>query len=325
MGIPSSRYIFGTVPWYSVLIVIGAAAAIFLADREAKRQGFPQDTVIDLALRVLPLGILGARLYYVLFSWPLFRDRPLSVLYIWEGGLAIYGGLLAGCLTVFFFCRRRRLSVRAVLDLLAPGVALAQALGRWGNYFNQEAYGLPVSSPALRFFPLAVPIPENGTLVWHVATFFLASVLDLALCLFLLYGRRRLFRQSGDCFLFYLLFYAAGRLFLERLRMDSLMLGGGIRVSQLLSVLACLLGLLLLAHRRRRRSAPWKAVQSVSLALALLAGLAVLCLSLGWAPAFLTEANPSLILLGAFSCLTICTALCLYLPVDPREVLHANH
>ena len=172
MAAPSSRLIFGLLPWYGVLIVVGISLAVLLASREANRLHLPEDTVIDLALRVLPLGILGARLYYVAFSWPVFRTHPLSVLYIWEGGLAVYGGIIAGLLTAFVFCRRRHIRFDMMLDILAPGVALAQSIGRWGNYFNQEAYGIPVSIPAFRFFPLAVLISENGVSVWHAAAFF---------------------------------------------------------------------------------------------------------------------------------------------------------
>lgn len=239
MAAPSSRYIFGTIPWYSVLIVCGAALAILLAVREEKRAGLPKDTVIDLALWVLPLGILGARLYYVIFSWSQYRDHPLSVLFIWEGGLAIYGGLIAGLLTVVFFCRARKLSILRVCDILVPGVVLAQAIGRWGNYFNQEAFGLPLTNPAFCFFPLGVLIPENGAMVWHMATFFYESSLDFLIFLFLILFRRTLQRRSGDVFFAYLFLYGAARLIVENFRMDSLYTVSGIRVSQLLSALFC--------------------------------------------------------------------------------------
>ena len=104
---------FGLVPWYSFLIVLGAALAIFLAVREEKRSDLPKDTVIDLALWLLPAGILGARLYYVVFSWDQFHDDPVSALYIWEGGIAIFGAVIAGFLVVVLFCRRRRLPISA--------------------------------------------------------------------------------------------------------------------------------------------------------------------------------------------------------------------
>ncbi len=239
MAVPASRYVFGSIPWYSVLIVCGAALAVFLAAREERRAGLPKDTVIDLALWVLPLGILGARLYYVLFTWDQYRSHLLSILYIWEGGLAIYGGLIAGILTVIVFCRVRRLNLLSMLDILAPGVVLAQAIGRWGNYFNREAYGLPLSNPAFCFFPLAVLIEESGAPVWHMATFFYESLLDFLIFLFLMLSRRRLLQRRGDVFFAYVFLYGAARLLVENFRMDSLYAGSQVRISQLLSALLC--------------------------------------------------------------------------------------
>ena len=145
---PSSRYIFGTLPFYSVLIVSGMILAIFLASREEKRLGLPKDTVLDLALFLIPISVICARAYYVIFSWDAFRSEPLSVFAVWEGGLAIYGGLIGGLVTVLVFAYIRRISPLTLFDMIVPGVALAQALGRWGNFFNMEAYGLPVENPA---------------------------------------------------------------------------------------------------------------------------------------------------------------------------------
>ena len=235
---PRSRFLIGSLPWYSVLILTGAALAIWLTERLAKRESLPPDTIVDLALRVLPAGILGARIYYVLFSWDSYRKDPLSVLRIWEGGLAIYGGILAGLIVILIFCRRRQLSVLTLCDLIVPGLALAQAIGRWGNYFNMEAYGwtLPEHS-ALCFFPAAVLIPEGETAHWHLATFFYESICDFGLFLALLALRRRFRPVKGQLFRFYVFCYAAVRLVIEVLRMDSLY-SGTVRVSQLLSLLA---------------------------------------------------------------------------------------
>ena len=236
---PSSRLFLGLVPWYGLLIVLGAGLAIWLADREAARLSLPKDTIIDLALWALPLGILGARLYYVFFTWEEYRSHPVSILYLWEGGLAIYGGIIAGIAVVFVFAKKRRISPWLLLDILAPGVALAQAIGRWGNFFNQEAYGIPFPERLsfLAFFPLAVTIQEPSGPVLHIATFFLESFWNVCVFLFLIRGRRTFFRKTGDTFLFYLLFYGAGRLWIENLRMDSLYLSSSVRISQLVSLL----------------------------------------------------------------------------------------
>ncbi len=235
---PASRYLFGTIPFYSVLIVSGMVIAILLASREEKRRKLPKDTIVDLALILIPVSVVCARLYYVLFAWDSFRDHLLSIFAIWEGGIAIYGGLIGGILTVLVFARFRHISPLLLFDILAPGVALAQAIGRWGNFFNMEAYGLPVDNPALQFFPFAVQIPEGGTITWHLATFFYESCWNFLIFLILFSLRRRV-PKHGMLFLLYSLLYAAGRLVIEELRTDSLM-AGQMRISQLLGFLVCL-------------------------------------------------------------------------------------
>ncbi len=327
MSVPSSRYILGTIPWYSVLIVCGAALAILLAVREEKRAGLPKDTVIDLALWVLPIGILGARLYYVVFSWSQYRDNPLSILYIWEGGLAIYGGLIAGLITVVVFCRVRGLSILSVCDILVPGVVLAQAIGRWGNYFNQEAFGLPLNNPAFCFFPIGVLIPENGKMVWHMATFFYESLLDFLIFLFLLFFRRKMKRRRGDVFFAYLFLYGAARLIVENFRMDSLYAGSGIRISQLLSALLC--GLIWAGCFRRLLSdlRPEKPPASFALlcASALIAEgfLVVFCLHSALLP--LRGALSQLLFLSCCSLLLIATLFPIYLKTKKPEGSHADN
>ena len=253
-AMPSTRFIFGTLPWYSVLIVLGICAALLLASREEKRLHLPKDTVIDLALWVVPMGIAGARLYYVAFAWDTFASNPVSVLYLWQGGLAIYGGILGGALGVFLFSRRRHFRLATLTDMIVPGLALAQAIGRWGNYFNMEAYGLEITNPALHFFPFAVLIPGRNGEVWHMATFFYESVWDLATFAALWLARKRM-RRPGDATLWYFALYGGGRLMIEGLRLDRLMAGGGsVRISQWLSVLMCLVVPVLFAWRALRHA-----------------------------------------------------------------------
>lgn len=251
---PTSRYIFGTLPWYSVLIVTGICTAILLASREEKRLGLPKDTVIDLALTLIPLGVLGARLYYVVFAWDTFRGDVLSIFKIWQGGLAIYGGILGGLLAAVLFAWRRKLSMLTLFDMIVPGLALAQAIGRWGNFFNMEAYGAPVSDPAWQFFPAAVLIPAAGRQVWHMATFFYESMWDLGVFAVLWQLRTRT-KHRGDLALWYALLYGGGRLLIEGLREDSLYtLGGTGRVSQLLSVGLCTAVTVIFAWRALRHT-----------------------------------------------------------------------
>lgn len=245
---PSSRYIFGTLPWYSVLIVTGIIAALLIASREEKRLQLPKDTTVDLALCVIPFGIIGARLYYVIFAWDVFRHDPVSILKIWQGGLAIYGGIIGGFLAGLLFSRIRKIPVTQLMDMIAPALPLAQAIGRWGNYFNQEAYGAAIFDPAWQFFPAGVLIGGR----WYMATFFYESMWNLLTFLLLMFSRRRM-RRSGDVFLWYASLYGAGRLIIEGLRSDSLMFGA-FRVSQMLSLVICTVCTILLVIRAIRCS-----------------------------------------------------------------------
>ncbi len=247
MAIPYSRTLVGGIPWYSVLIVLGIMAALFLAGREEKRYGLPADTAVDLALLVVPFGIVGARLYYVAMTWEMFAARPLSILYVWEGGLAIYGGVIGGSLAAAVYARRKKLSFARLADMIVPGLLLAQAIGRWGNYFNMEAYGPAIDNPLFQFFPAGVLIAQDGGYVWHMATFFYESLWNF--CGFLaLWRLRRRFEKPGDMVCWYLLIYGSGRFIIEQLRQDSLYLGG-LRVSQYVSLAVCVLSAAVLVYR----------------------------------------------------------------------------
>ena len=236
---PQSRMAFGFIPWYSLLIVVAIALAVYLCEREEKRLNLPKDTAIDSALWAIPFGIVGARLYYVAFSWEQFANDLVRILYVWEGGVAIYGALLGGLIGVWINARRKKIPLSSLLDMIVPSVALAQALGRWGNYFNMEAYGEAVLNPAWQFFPFAVWIPYDGSGAWHLATFFYESCWDAITFALLMFFRRRMSRR-GDVFLWYILLYGAGRAVVEGLRLDSLWLTETIRVSQGLSLLGML-------------------------------------------------------------------------------------
>lgn len=240
------RLLFGVIPIYGLLIALAIGLGVFLCSRQEKRLGLPQDISVDFALWVVPAAIVGARLYYVAFQWELYAANPLRILYIWEGGLAIYGGVIGGAAAALLFSRARKVPFSALADMVAPALILGQAVGRWGNYFNGEAYGYPVTNPALQFFPLAVYV--EGT--WHMATFFYESVWDFIGFVILWRCRARVSAQ-GNLFLGYLCWYGLGRAVIEGLRTDSLM-WGPFRISQLLSIGLCLgAGAALLIRRRR--------------------------------------------------------------------------
>ena len=241
--------LFGVISIYGLLIACAMAVSVFLCSRQEKRLGLPKDLTYDLALWVIPAGVIGARLYYVAFQWDMYRQNPLSILYIWEGGLAIYGGVIGGTLAVFAFSRIRKVPFGKLADMIAPALILSQAIGRWGNYFNGEAYGRLIENPALQWFPLAVNV--DGA--WHMATFFYESVWDLLGFLVLWLTRKKITRP-GNLFLLYLVWYGLGRAFIEGLRTDSLMFGP-FRVSQFLSVLLCLgAGAALILQKAKKRS-----------------------------------------------------------------------
>lgn len=222
------------VNFYGILIALGITAGLVCMNREAKRLSLPEDLGLDIVLWAVPPAVIFSRLYYVIFTWERYQANPLSALYIWEGGLAIYGGVIGGALGVFLLSRRRKISYSTLADLAAPGLILGQAIGRWGNFFNGEAYGYEVLNPVFHFFPVALLV--NGK--WYMAAFFYESIWNLLGFLFLLKVKGKcLEKGKGYVFFWYLIWYGLGRMVIEGLRTDSLLIGE-VRVSQLLSVLA---------------------------------------------------------------------------------------
>lgn len=236
-----------SVHWYGFLIALGVLCAVLLACRREKKLGFERDTALNVALICVPAAILCARLYYVFFSWEYYAAHPGEILNIRQGGLAIYGGVIGGVLAGWIYCRIKKISFLKGLDLAAPSIALGQAIGRWGNFLNNEAYGRAVLNPKLQFFPMAVQI--GGT--WHYAAFFYESLWCALIVLLILRGEKRdRFEAGGDIFGSYVFLYGIERAIVEGLRTDSLYLGP-VRVSQALSLAAVLAVVLLLSRRRR--------------------------------------------------------------------------
>ena len=251
---PVAFTVFGhSIYWYGILIAIAVLAAIALCMRRAPRYGLTADTVVDFALFIIPSALLGARLYYVVFSWSSFAADPIRILYVWEGGLAFYGGLIGGVIAAILCCKIKKIDPIDLSDLAMPAIALGQAIGRWGNFVNQEAYGVAVTNPSFRFFPLSVWIEASGA--WHMATFFYESLACLLIALFLLWYAKKMQPPRGAMILSYGLLYGLERAIVEGFRTDSLYIGA-FRVSQVLSillVLAC--GILLLIRLKKRSDA----------------------------------------------------------------------
>ena len=246
---PIERIAFGGIPWYALLIVAGIVIALFIAIHEERRVHLPQDTALDFALWAIPLALVGARLYYVFFQWDYYVDDLWQIFNLRAGGMAIYGALIGGVLAAYIVARRKQISIFSILDIVAPGLVLAQAIGRWGNYINMEAYGFRLSNEALQFFPFAVEIPVGSVWYWHMATFFYESVWCLLVFAALWMLRRRT-QRTGDTFLLYLLFYCAGRMVIEGMRDDSLtFFNEFVRISQIFSAIACMTVVILFLRR----------------------------------------------------------------------------
>lgn len=236
------------VYWYGVLMALGILIGVWLTLREGKRKKLTEDDILDMCLVIIPSGVVGARLYYVIFEWASYASNPIRALYIWEGGLAIYGAVIGGLIGMFIYSRVKKIRFLKLADCIAPGLVLAQAIGRWGNFFNQEAFGLPINNGELMWFPFAVYIEGYHTFngqpcsnPYHMATFFYESVWCLIVFI-ILWSCRRKFKHDGDAILSYAALYGLERMFVERLRGDSLYIikpGGaiaaGIRVSEMLS------------------------------------------------------------------------------------------
>ena len=231
------------IAWYGVIIACGLLLGIWLATYRAKKRGWSSDLVLDFILLAVPLAIIGARAYYVAFEWEYFSAAPTKIIAINEGGLAIYGAVIGGFLAAFLFSRAAKFPFLKLIDLVIPSLILGQAMGRWGNFINQEAFGALVTNPNLQFFPLAVYIQSLGE--WHQATFFYESFCNtILLVITFLLGRKGV--KDGTLLATYFIGYGTVRAVIEGLRTDSLYLFGTIRISQLLSALLVLVGITLL-------------------------------------------------------------------------------
>jgi len=237
------------VYWYGLMIMLGVLAGLVLTTLREKRYGLPRDTSVNLALWVVPAAIVCGRLYYVAFTWDSFKDDLWSVFNLRGGGMAIYGSLIGGFLTGIAYAKAKKILFLTLCDLAAPAIAAGQAIGRWGNFFNQEAYGIPIANPALQFFPAAVWIEDQAG--WFAATFFYESAWCFVIVAFLLIAeQKKLFRRPGEGFLWYVTLYSFERMIVEGLRTDSLY-WGAVRVSQALSIALFAVCALLLFFGRR--------------------------------------------------------------------------
>ncbi|TLG77520.1 prolipoprotein diacylglyceryl transferase [Culicoidibacter larvae] len=258
------------IHWYAIIIVVGAIIGLFFAYREAKRFKVSLDTVMDLFLYIFIAGIIGARIYYVVFEWQQFASDPMKVFAIWNGGLAIYGGIIGGGIAGLVYCYVKKVNFWLFTDIAMPSVLLAQAVGRWGNFVNIEAYGgiVPgIDLAAQHDFLKGLFLPDfiidrmliNGA--YHHPTFLYESIWSVigVLIIFLIL-RRWKGLLLGEITAFYFIWYGIGRFFIEGMRTDSLYIFDTFRVSQLLSLLliAVALGIVIWRRVARKYMTPYR-------------------------------------------------------------------
>lgn len=226
--------IFGKpIFWYGIIIACGFVLAYLYMTKRAKLYGLTADDALDAVLWAVPIGVVCARAYYCIFNWSVYAENPVSVFYIWEGGLAIYGGIIGGAIALTLMARHKHIPIPTVLDLAGPAVMIGQILGRWGNFFNREAHGCITSS----FLKMGL-CNADGTVTYYHPTFLYESVWNLlGFAILHFYAKHRKF--DGAVFLFYAAWYGFGRLWIEGLRTDSLyFFSTNLRVSQIVAALS---------------------------------------------------------------------------------------
>ena len=230
--------------WYSVLFLTGAIIGIILLLKEGKRFEISTDFLFNLAFWAIIFGIIGARAYYVLFNFNLYKNDPITILKIWEGGLAIHGGIIGGLITIVIYCKKYDMRIFRITDLVVPSLILAQAIGRWGNFFNSEAHGAATTLAHLQslHIPQFIIKGMNISEIYYEPTFLYESIFCLIGFLIMIIIRRTKYIKIGALSSFYLMYYSIVRFFIEGMRTDSLMLGG-FKAAQIVSIILFLAGL----------------------------------------------------------------------------------
>jgi len=248
------------VRWYGILMATAIVCGLWLAHREARKEGLPADDLVSAAQWSILAGLVGARLYEVAFNWDYYGQQPWKIVAVWEGGLAIHGGLIVGPLVGVILAARWKLPVLRSLDVAAPSIAIGQAIGRWGNFFNEEAFGRPTGLPWKLYISPPHRPPGFAQNDYFHPTFLYESLWDLFVFGFLvLVLRPRLRHRPGALFFAYVGLYSIGRFAIEGLRLDSFWLGS-IRVPQAASLLGIVVAAVGIAWVLRRPSSSTAAV-----------------------------------------------------------------
>lgn len=242
-----------SIHWYSILLFIAILIGSNLAIKEAKKHGFEEDFMVNLLFLTVIIGIVGARIYYVIFNFDYYQNNLLEIFKVWNGGLAIHGGIIAGLITIAIICYKKKVNLLKILDYLVVGLIIAQAIGRWGNFFNGEAHGVITSLNYLESLHLPKFIIEgmyiNGN--YYIPTFLYESVWCFIGFIIMLILRRKKFMNIGYLTSFYLVWYGVERFFVEGLRTDSLMFLS-LRVAQLVSLIMIIIGIVIFIYSLKK-------------------------------------------------------------------------
>jgi len=242
-----------TIYWYSFLIVVGVLIGYNLVVNYSKKLNYRTSDIIDMTLNLAISAIIGARLYYVIFNFEAYEDKLIEIFMVWKGGLAIYGAIIGGILYILYYCKKKDLKILKVLDIFSLSLLLGQAIGRWGNFFNSEAYGGITTYEALKsqFIPEFIIEGMYIENAYRHPTFLYESIWCLIGVVILYFIRKKDFSVNGKQISFYLIWYGIGRLFIEGLRSDSLYIGT-YRVSQIVSVIAIIIGIIINIYTKRK-------------------------------------------------------------------------
>lgn len=237
---------FMQIRWYSFLILIAFIIGYLLIIKQCSKKGIELSKITDLCFYLVIVCILGARLYYCLFNLNYYKENILDIFKIWEGGLAIHGGIIAGLIFIYFYTKKNNLNMLELLDIISPSLVLGQAIGRWGNFFNQEAFGSSITRFQLRELHIPKFIINNMYIngEYHHPTFFYESLGCLLIFVILIIIRKNKKLMHGQIVAIYMILYGIIRYFIEGLRTDSLMFLN-LKVAQIISILMLISGIII--------------------------------------------------------------------------------
>ncbi|KXS41237.1 MULTISPECIES: prolipoprotein diacylglyceryl transferase [unclassified Candidatus Frackibacter] len=230
-----------SVHWYGIIMASAIFLGLIIALRESEHKNLDPDLFLDLIIFAIPIAIISARAYYVIFQWDYYSQNLKDIIAVWEGGLAIHGALIGATLTTIIFTKVKQINFWKITDIAAPSLILGQAIGRWGNFINQEAYGYKTDLPWAMYIDGAYRHP----------TFLYESIWDFSVFIFLIWLRKQKFIKNGEVFLSYIIAYSFGRFFVEAFRTDSLMLGP-LRMAQVISIVLIIAAGSLIYWRRKQ-------------------------------------------------------------------------